>query len=53
MITKKWVQCFPKSTNLTNNLLLITIHVLFIASFPMCDMSSLEGNTCKMNFKTF
>lgn len=44
---------FSKSTHLTNNLLLITIRVLFIASFPMRDMSSLEGNTCKMNFKTF
>lgn len=52
-LEKKWVQSFPKSTNLTNNLLLITIHTLFIASFPMHDMSSLESNTCKMNFKTF
>lgn len=44
---------FPNSANLTNNLLLITICVLFIASSPMCDMSVLESNACKITFKTF
>lgn len=52
-LLKKWSQFFPNSANMTNNLLLITICVLFISSFPMCDMSLLESNACKINFKTF